>query len=411
VEQTLFKPDSHQPAPRHWLHDTWLHSSDKLHAQFGELDWAQVPKLDFASVLFKQLATPESAKVFDSSEGFVLETYGQHPLPTPRSEKRSEIAAKAEAEMPALEAYTTADKTVVNPPVQAKEKTDSSVLFGEESFWRSANPDIWDMFTDEGETDQLFDSADWAAAREVVYQEGFSAGREEGYQAGHAQGHESGKLAGMEEGKLIGYDAAQSQADASKVQALEAQKQEILASLDDQKLLLKEVTDKLQAMSDNPQALFEPLKRLALHISEHMVLAELNISGQAIERLVQRCLDEIDLHGQPQVVIELHPQDKARLQELAGDVMKHMQIQAVPTLQPGSVRVLMNDTQIEDLVQNRMQTLANSLLTSPEAWREQSVFFRQPLAQREGQAEDVPQRVEYQEPMDDSDILDGDPHA
>jgi hypothetical protein len=108
------------------------------------------------------------------------------------------------------------------------------------------------------------------------------------------------------------------------------------------------------------------------------------------------------------VVIELHPQDKARLQEMAGDVMKHMQIQAVPTLQPGSVRVLMNDTQIEDLMRNRMQTLANSLLTSPEAWREQSAFFRQPLAQREGQAEDVPQRVPYQEPVDDSDIFDGD---
>jgi hypothetical protein len=122
-------------------------------------------------------------------------------------------------------------------------------------------------------------------------------------------------------------------------------------------------------------------------------------------------LDEIDLHGQPQVVIELNPQDKARLQEMAGDVMGQMQIQAVSTLQPGSVRVLINDTQIEDLVQNRMQSLANSLLTQPEAWREQSVFFNQPLAQREGQAQDVPQRVAYQEPVADNDILDGDLHA
>jgi hypothetical protein len=73
--------------------------------------------------------------------------------------------------------------------------------------------------------------------------------------------------------------------------------------------------------------------------------------------------------------------------------------------------VLVNDTQIEDLVQNRMQTLANSLLTQPEAWREQSVFFRQPLAQREGQAQDVPERVAYQEPEADTDYFDGDPHA
>lgn len=405
----MFKPDTHQPAARHWLHDTWLHSSDKLAAQFGEVDWAQVPKLDYASVLFKQLTTPESAKVHDNSDGFVLESFGL-PLPTPRSEKKSDIAAKAQANSADV---AIAEQTTAIPPqaMPAKEATDASVLFGEESFWTSANPDVWDMFTDDGVVDQMFDSADWAAAREVAYQEGFAAGHEAGYQVGYADGQEAGKLEGLSEGQLAGYEAAQSQADAEQAQALAAQKSEILASLDDQKLLLKEVTDKLQALSDNPQALFEPLKRLALHISEHMVLAELNLSGQAIERLVQRCLDEIDLHGQSQVLIELNPQDKSRLQEMAGDVMSQMQIQAVSTLQPGSVRVLVNDTQIEDLVQNRMQTLANSLLTQPEAWREQSVFFRQPLAQREGQAQDVPERVAYQEPEADSDFLDGDPHA
>jgi flagellar biosynthesis/type III secretory pathway protein FliH len=347
--------------------------------------------------------------VHDNSDGFVLETFGL-PLPTPRSEKKSELAAKAQAEFAAM---ANAEKTTALP-LQAtppKEAIDASVLFGEESFWASANPDVWDMFTDDGVADQLFDSADWAAAREVAYQEGFAAGREEGYSVGFGEGQEAGKLEGLAEGQLAGYEAAQSQADAAQALALDAQKSEILASLDDQKLLLKEVTDKLQALSDNPQALFEPLKRLALHISEHMVLAELNLSGQAIERLVQRCLDEIDLHGQSQVLIELNPQDKSRLQEMAGDVMSQMQIQAVSTLQPGSVRVLVNDTQIEDLVQNRMQSLANSLLTQPEAWREQSVFFRQPLAQREGQAQDVPERVAYQEPEADSDILDGDPHA
>jgi len=398
----LFKPDTHQPAARHWLHDTWLHSSDKLAAQFGEVDWAQVPKLDYASVLFKQLATPESAKVHDNSDGFVLETFGL-PLPTPRSEKKSELLAKVLASQ-----QSTDSLAKVEP---AKAPSDLSVLYGEESFWTSANPDVWDMFTDDGVTDQGFNSADWAAAREVAYQEGFAAGREEGHQVGYDEGQESGKIEGLAEGQMVGYEAAQSQADAAQEQALEAQKVEIFSSLDEQKMLLKEVTDKLQALSDNPKAMFEPLKRLALHISEHMVLAELNLSGQAIERLVQRCLDEIDLHGQPQVVIELNPQDKARLQEMAGEVMNQMQIQAVHTLQPGSVRVLMNDTQIEDLVQNRMQSLANSLLTQPEAWREQSVFFRQPLAQREGQAQDVPQRVAYEEPEDDRDILDGDPHA
>ena len=409
MELTLFKPDSHQPQARHWLNDTWLHSSDKLTQTFGEQDWTQVPKMDFASVLFKQLASPEAAKVFDDSEGFVLETFG-HPLPTPRAEKKSDLAAMAQAESAAAVAAEQA-KALPAKAAEPQEKIDTSVLYGETSFWASANPEVWDMFTDDGVADEIFDSADWAAAREVAYQEGFAAGRVEGFQAGETQGHESGHLEGMAEGQMVGYEAAQSQADITQAQALAAQKQDIFSTLDEQKTLLKEVTDKLQALSDNPQALFEPLKRLALHISEHMVLAELNLSGQAIERLVQRCLDEIDLHGQPQVVIELNPQDKARLQEMAGDVMSQMQIQAVPTLQPGSVRVLINDTQIEDLVQNRMQSLANSLLAQPEAWREQSVFFKQPLAQREGQAQDVPQRVAYQEPIDNNDVLDGDFHA
>jgi flagellar assembly protein FliH len=409
VEPTLFKPDTHQPQARHWLNDTWLHSSDKLTQTFGEQDWTHVPKMDFASVLFKQLATPEAAKVFDDSEGFVLETFG-HPLPTPRAEKKSELAAMAQAESAAAVAAEQA-KALPAKAAEPQEKIDTSVIYGETSFWASANPEVWDIFTDDGVVDEIFDSADWAAAREVAYQEGFAAGRVEGFKAGETQGHETGHLEGMAEGQMVGYEAAQSQADISQAQALDAQKQDIFSTLDEQKTLLKEVTDKLQALSDNPQALFEPLKRLALHISEHMVLAELNLSGQAIERLVQRCLDEIDLHGQPQVVIELNPQDKARLQEMAGDVMSQMQIQAVPTLQPGSVRVLINDTQIEDLVQNRMQSLANSLLAQPEAWREQSVFFKQPLAQREGQAQDVPQRVAYQEPIDDNDILDGDLHA
>ena len=406
----MFKPDTHQSAPRHWLHDTWLHSSDKLAAQFGEVDWAQVPKLDYASVLFKQLATPESAKVHDNSDGFVLETFGQ-PLPTPRSETKSELAAKAQALLSEAPNIEETPNTVKPQVAQPPEKSDPSVLYGHESLWAGANPDVWDLWGDEGPVDERFDSADWAQAREAAYQEGFSAGREQGYQTGYHEGHESGKTAGVAEGQLAGYESAQSQAEAAQAQALAAQKQEILSSLDEQKLLLKEVTDKLLALSDDPQALFEPLKRLALHISEHMVLAELNISGQAIERLVQRCLDEIDLHGQPQIVVELNPQDKARLQELAGDTMSHIQIQAIATLQPGSVRVLVNDSQIEDLVQNRMQTLANSLLTQPEAWREQSVFFRQPLAQREGQAQDVPERVAYQEPETDIDILDEDSDA
>jgi len=39
-----------------------------------------------------------------------------------------------------------------------------------------------------------------------------------------------------------------------------------------------------------------------------------------------------------------------------------------------------------------LEALAHNLLAQPELWREQSPFFKQPLAQRDSDFEDVRQR-------------------
>jgi len=249
---------------------------------------------------------------------------------------------------------------------------------------------------DENEAPEL-DSAALAAAREQAFSEGhasgFAQGQAQGLQAGHAQGLIEGEAQAMEQ--------AQAQAHADMQVQLDFAKAQLEHTMHQQLELLQSLTDKLQSFTDKPEALFEPMKRLAVHISEQLVLAELNLSGQAIERLVQRCLDELDAHGSPQIVVELNPQDKARLQEIGTDVLGHMQLQAVPTLHPGSVRLLVNDSQIEDLIEHRLQAMANKLLSQPELWREKSAFFRQPLAQREGLVEDVAQRVAFDEPPEE----------
>ena len=64
-------------------------------------------------------------------------------------------------------------------------------------------------------------------------------------------------------------------------------------------------------------------------------------------------------------------------------------------MQAGKTCLVVNDSQIEDLIEHRLQAMANRLLNQPELWREQSAFFRQPLAQRDGQVEDVPERVTF----------------
>ena len=394
----MFNLDPKPTAPRHWLDDTWLNSSSRPIQQFGEFDWDQIPKMDYAKVLFRQLATPENAKVFDNAEGFVLETFGQVDQIQVSSEMESQIEAKALDDADLQTAVTVVEPEVQQRPLlPPPELADPTLLQGEESFWSAKDKDCLSVLPFDDNEEPEWDSAALAAIREEAFAQGQASGIEEGKQLGMQEGHAQGLVAG--EAQAI--EKATNEANASMQSILNAEKEQLQVSMQAQIDLLKNLNDKLQSFSDKPDAMFEPLKRLAVHISEQLVLAELNLSGQAIERLVQRCLDELDSHGAPQIVVELHPQDKARLEEIGTDVLNHIHLHSVPTLHPGSVRLLVDDTQIEDLIEHRLQSMANKLLNQPELWREQSAFFRQPLAQRDGHVEDVPQRVAFDEPPEE----------
>ena len=392
----MFNLDPKPTAPRHWLDDTWLNSSSRPIQNFGEFDWDQVPKMDYTKALFRQLATPESAKVFDDADDFVLETFGKLTKIAVTSEEEIVIDAKLLEDVPlSPEEVAPAPR----PPLPLPELADPAWLQTPESFWSPPEADTLAGLPFDANAAPELDSAALAAAREASHAQGHA----EGLQLGLSQGHEQGLAEGLKAGHAQAIEDAKAQARADMQAALDAAKAQASETLNEQLKVLQTLNEKLTSFSDNPKALFEPVKRLAVHISEQLVLAELNLSGQAIERLVQRCLDELDMHGQSPIVIELHPQDKARLQDINAEVLKNMQLLAVPSLHPGRVRLVVNDTQIEDLIEHRLQTMANRLLNQPELWREQSAFFRQPLAQRDGQVEDVPQRMMYDEPPHEDD--------
>ena len=386
----MFNLDPKPTASRHWLDDTWLNSSSRPIPQFGEFDWDSVPKMDYAKVLFRQLATPENAKVFRNADDFVLETFSKVDQIQVTSEVEEQIEAKV---------LDDAELIVepVRPPLPSPELANPAWLRGPDNFWTPEDSDCLSSLPYDHNAEPELDSAALAAAREQAFEQGqatgLEAGKEQGVQEGYAQGLIAGEAQAMEK--------ATSQAHADMQIILDLEKNQLQQTMNEQLELLRSLNHKLQSFTDKPDALFEPMKRLAVHISEQLVLAELNLSGQAIERLVQRCLDELDTHGAPQIVVELNPQDKARLQDIGTDVLGHMQLQAVPNLHPGSVRLLVNDSQIEDLIEHRLQAMANKLLSQPELWREKSAFFRQPLAQRDGQVEDVPQRVAFDDPPEE----------
>ncbi len=173
------------------------------------------------------------------------------------------------------------------------------------------------------------------------------------------------------EGHAQGVAETRAAMQAEMEQALETR----LAS--DQSLLAS-IQAALAVLQQSPNIYFEPLKRLALHLAEQLVSAELNLDGHAIERLVQACIDELSASDKSVIQVELHPNDLAAWEDLrqrngikgaAG-----LQLQANDALAQGSVRASANHTQVEDLIADRLAGLATELGLNVQRWRDNSAF-------------------------------------
>ena len=156
------------------------------------------------------------------------------------------------------------------------------------------------------------------------------------------------------------------------------------AALGDDHALVSALADALALLQQSPQTFFEPLKRLALHLAEQLVLAELALDGGAIERLVQRCVDELAQHDESLVLVELNPTDLAMLQELRersglseGSALR---LQPNDKLLPGSVRASANDALVEDLIGERLSALARGLAVDEPRWRANTAFSPERIA-------------------------------
>jgi flagellar biosynthesis/type III secretory pathway protein FliH len=168
-------------------------------------------------------------------------------------------------------------------------------------------------------------------------------------------------------------------------QARDAMQQEVQA----QCTVLANVTQELHALLKDSKAFYEPMKRLAMHLAEQIVKSELKTSTHAIEQLIQHCLNELDHPAQGLVVIELNPEDKARLQAQSPDLIQGMRLEAVQDMQPGSVRLFANDTVIEDLVEHRLDALAESMLVDVATWKAKSALAKPEVSAQDLESEDV----------------------
>ena len=128
------------------------------------------------------------------------------------------------------------------------------------------------------------------------------------------------------------------------------------------KQALIDLTKDIYKSQEDRSEFFAPLKKLAIHLAGELVRGELNLSPEAIDRLVKAALNDVEAYGEETVTVNLHPIDLEKLQPHWDSEFAHLELRSDSQLSQGSVIVTMGDTAIEDLLENRLQLLAEDLI-------------------------------------------------
>lgn len=173
------------------------------------------------------------------------------------------------------------------------------------------------------------------------------AAREEAHIAAHAEGHQQGF-------------------DTGYAQALTKLK----AEMDAKVTALQSMVDGIKELSTDADALFDPVKKLAVHLAEQLVRGELTQSGQVISRMVENCVREMSGSSEKTLIVHLNPDDLELYKPLAEQFGTTISLRPNSTLQRGSVRVSLDGAVVEDLIERRVQALSKSLKeAAPTGWR------------------------------------------
>lgn len=133
--------------------------------------------------------------------------------------------------------------------------------------------------------------------------------------------------------------------------------------------MLEQIGGLLQRVSIDPLEQFAPLKRLSLHIAEEVVRGELQVPERLIEQLVQRALEEVNGGGGLPVRIHLNPEDARHYREhLRGRELDFDLIED-EMVSRGSIKLRTDATAVDDLIDHRLQSIAEGLLGHHEQWR------------------------------------------
>ena len=223
-------------------------------------------------------------------------------------------------------------------------------------------------------------------------------------EAARAEAREEGRAAGREEVRAEAYEQGRRDAhEAAYQEGLEAGiaqiKEELQQGFDQKVAQLNDLVTGLQALGQDPDALFEPLKKLSVHLAEQLVRGELTQSPQTISRLVDNCLRELAASGEKAVIIHLNPEDLEQYRPLVAQFGDSIVLRPDALLARGSVRASLDGSVVEDLIERRIKGVKKSLAQPiANSWRPAA---SNPLPQR---SQPVAPRAEVQPEVADDGI-------
>jgi len=255
------------------------------------------------------------------------------------TEEANQLAAAAEAAARAqAEQQAAAEQAAQLAAEQAAQQAAQAAAIAAAAEEHVTEEEEVELFTAQEQTPDLSNEAVTSLVE---------AAREEASTAAHAEGHQ--------QGFDLGY-----------AQALT----ELKAEMDAKVAALQSMVDGIKELSTDADALFDPVKKLAVHLAEQLVRGELTQSGQVISRIVENCVREMSGSSEKTLIVHLNPDDLELYKPLAEQFGTTISLRPNSTLQRGSVRVSLDGAVVEDLIERRVQALSKSLKeAAPSGWR------------------------------------------
>jgi flagellar biosynthesis/type III secretory pathway protein FliH len=280
--------------------------------------------------------TADAAMAAQSADGFTEQTEQDDP-----------IASAQHSDDPIAQSGDIEDAVAVSlseeePLAAAPELTEEPAAHTEETITDSADAQAIEAIAPEPEQVTASATASSAPSTPDLSGEAVTALVEAAREEARAETRETAYNEGLEAGRAQARAELQTEHDAQITQ-------------------LKALQEALNKLSFDADALFEPVKKLTVHLAEQLVRGELAQSPQTISRLVDNSLRELNASGEKAVIVHLNHEDLEAYRPLVAQFGDSMILRPDSLLERGSVRVSLDGSVVEDLMQRRIDGLKKSL--------------------------------------------------